>query len=275
MNKGMVSRVVQWVLILLLFSGFPVQESSAQEDSKAAEVANQFLQAVLQGDSPTAFELCSSGLQRGKTPEDFLKSPEISGVFSGMNKWEVLKVAGKGSILTVVLKLMSKRSSEESFSALGMACLRMRDSYRVRDLSSTPWVSSEARYLRYLSDLYTRLDDMDTAEKTIEEAYGMDPKDPKVSAFMGYMLLEKGTDLEEAKNLIQAALDQEPDDPEFMDFLAWYYHKANQRQESVQWFDKAREAFKKIDGYQSSPEYVRFSSHVDKAKASGWKPTQT
>jgi tetratricopeptide (TPR) repeat protein len=264
------------LLCLALSNGLAwVPGSYAQQDDEAAIVVDQFMKTVIQGDSPAAFELCTSGLKRGKTAEDFLSSPEIQKIFSGVREWQIQKVLGRGSIRTVVLKLVNKEGEVESLRALGVACLKMRGSYRVRDFSTTPWAGSEARYLRYLSDLYIRLKDMESAEQAITQAYSLDPKDPKVSAFIGYVYLENEGNLEEAKALIQAAHDQAPDDPEFMDFLGWYYHKANQRQESVQWFDKAREAFKEMESYQTSPEYIRFSNHVNKAKASGWRPTQT
>jgi hypothetical protein len=103
----------------------------------------------------------------------------------------------------------------------------------------------------------------------------LDPEDPKVYAFRGYLWLEKRMKEDEALLLIQKAHGQDPADPEYMDFLGWAHHLANRRKESVEWFDRAREAFQRREGYQSSPEYVRFSSHVDKAKAKGWTPTQT
>jgi len=268
-----------WAGGLLLFCGllagvFGLQSSRAEQGSDAAAVANQFVQAVSQGDSAGSFELCSSGLKRGKTAEDFLKSPEIAPIFAGMKSWETVQVVEKGSMGTVIMKL-NRAEGNEKFRAIGIVLLKVSSGYRVRNFSLTPWVSSEARYLRYLSDLYTRLDNLDLAEKEIEKAYALDSKDPKVSGFLGYIYLEKKAKLEEAMRLIQGAHEQEPNDPEFMDFLGWAYHIANKRQESVQWFDKARETFQKIEGSQSSPEYIRFSSHVDKAKAKGWTPTQT
>lgn len=267
--------VGDFLILALLMGFFGAKEALAQQENTAMAVADRFLQAVVQGDSPGAFELCTSGLRRGKTAEDFLDSPEIAGIFSGTKSWEIIGVLGKGSIKTVVLKLINTEGAKEKFRTLGIASLKMRGSYRIRDFSITPWVTSKARSLRYLSDLYTRLDDIDSAEQTITKAFALDPKDPKVSAFLGYIYLEKGIKLEEAKRLIQSAHEQDPKDPEFMDFMGWAFHKANQRQKSVQWFDRAREAFQKIEGYQSSPEYIRFSTHVHKAKARGWKPTQT
>jgi len=273
-------RIGIWIfggfLVAGILSGFfGTQGSLAQQNNKAATLANQFLEAVVQGDSPSAFRLCTSGVRRGKTAEDFLKSPDIATIFSGTKSWEIIRVLGEGSIRTVVVKLVSMEGEGEKLRNLGIACLKMSGSLRVRDFAVTPWVISEARSLRYLSDLYTRLGDIDSAEQVIRKAYSLDPEDPKVSAFLGYIYLEKGVELEEAKRLIESACLRDPNDPEFMDFLGWAYHKANQRQESVQWFDKAREAFQKIEGYRSSPEYIRFTSHVDKAKASGWRPTQT
>jgi predicted Zn-dependent protease len=116
---------------------------------------------------------------------------------------------------------------------------------------------------------------MDSAGEAIQKAFALDPKDPKVFAFLGYIYLEKGIHQEEANRFIQSAHEQDPNDPEYMDFLGWACHKADQRQKSVQWFEKAREAFQKIEGYESTPEYIRFTTHVDKGKARGWKPTPT
>lgn len=272
-------RTFRWagagLLVLAILMGlFGLQASRAEQGSDPAAVANQFLQAVVQGDSAKAFELSSSGLKRGKTADEFLKSSEISTIFSGTKSWETIQVLEKGSIVSVIVKLMRDEGNEK-IKALGIGCLKMSAGYRVRDFSLTPWVASEARYLRYLSDLYTRMENLDSAEEAINKAYSLDPKDPKVSGYLGYVYLEKKVKLEEAQRLIQAANEQEPNDPEFMDFLGWANHIANKRQESVQWFDRAREAFQKINGYESSPEYIRFSSHVDKAKAKGWTPTQT
>lgn len=261
-------------LLLAVFGVLALPEAWAQAANEAAAVADQFLKAVSQGDSGRAFELCSSGLRRGKTAEDFLKSPEVAPIFSGMKSWETVRVLEKGSAVTVIAKMAGEGGSSK-IRAIGMGCLKMSSGYRIRDFSLTPWVSSEARFLRYLGDLYARLGELDLAEQEIQKAYSLDPKDPKVSAFLGCIYLEKKVKLEEAQQLIQGAHEQDPNDPEFMDYLGWANHIAGKRQESVEWFDKAREAFQKIEGYQASPEYIRFSSHVDKAKAKGWTPTQT
>jgi tetratricopeptide (TPR) repeat protein len=274
MGKGIGIWIFGGFLVLVILCGFFGPGGLAgQQNDEAATLVNQFLQAVVDGDSPSAFELCTSGVRRGKTAAGFLDSPDIVTIFSGVKSWEIIAALGEGSIRTVLVKLTN--TEEKKFRNLGIACLKMGSTYRVRDFSNTPWVGSEARSLRYLSDLYARLDDLDSAEQTIKKAFILDPDDPKVSAFLGYIYLEKGIELEEAKRLIESAYGRDPDDPEFMDFLGWAYHKANQRQQSVQWFDKAREVFQKTEGYRSSPEYIRFTSHVDKAKASGWRPTQT
>jgi tetratricopeptide (TPR) repeat protein len=273
MNMEKKTRIVHGMILLFLLAGFLVLRSPAvQAQDEPAAAADTFLEAVRRGDSPGAYELCSSGVRRGKTAENFLESPEISSIFSGMTSWETIGVSGKGSIKTVLVKLTNAEGAQRM---LGMATLKMRGSYRVRDFSTTPWTTSKARALRYLSDLYARLDDLDAAYETIQKAYAMDPNDPKVSAFLGYIYIEKETKLEEARQLIAAAHEKMPAEPEFMDFMGWYYHKVNNRQESVKWFDMAREAFQKQAGYRTSPEYIRFSNHVSKAKATGWRPTQT
>lgn len=264
-----------FVLLAILLSLTWIQESGAQSSPDAKAVVDQFLQAVSQGDSARAFELSSSGMRRGKTAENFLKSAEITHLFSGMKSWETIQALEKGSTTSVLVKMMREEGNDK-FRAMGIGCLKISGEYRVRDFSITPWVSTEALFLRYLSDLYLRLDDLDTADQIINKAYALDPKDPKVFGFFGYIYLEKKTKMDEAQRLIQAAHEQDPNDPEFMDFLGWANHLANKRQESVQWFDKAREAFEKRgEGHQASAEYIRFASHVDKAKAKGWRPTQT
>ena len=276
MKKGIGIRFVGGLLIFALVTIFwGVQGSFAQSEKAALECSEKFLRAVVKGDSPAAFELCSSGLRRGKTPEGFLQSPEIATVFSGTKSWEIIGVSGKDSIKTVIVKLTNTEGGTNKFRTLGIACLNLGDSYRVRDFSITPWVTSEARSFRNLSDLYARLEDIESADQAIQKAYALDPKDPKIFAFLGYIYLEKGIHQEEANRLIQAAYEQDPNDPEYMDFLGWACHKADQRQKSVEWFDKARETFQKIAGYESTPEYIRFTTHVDKGKAKGWKPTPT
>jgi tetratricopeptide (TPR) repeat protein len=267
------TRIVYGMVFLFVLGGFiGLQAPPTQAQEDPAATVEKFLEAVVQGDSPGAYELCSSGVRRGKTAENFLDSPEITSILGGVKSWETIGVSGKGSIKTVLLKLTN---GDGVHRMMGMACLKMRGSYRIRDFSTTPWVTSEARALRYLSDLYTRLKDLDAAYETIEKAYAVDPNDPKVSAFLGYIYIEKETSLDQARQLIAAAHEKMPAEPEFMDFMGWYYHRANKRQESVQWFDMAREAFQKQEGHRTSPEYIRFSNHVSTAKASGWRPTQT
>jgi len=119
--------------VFLSLRAFPVQ---AQEDPEAA--IDQFLQAVVQGDSPGAYELCSSGVRRGKTAETFLQSPEITSIFGGMKSWETIGVSGERSIKTVLLKLTNGQGEQKM---IGVDCLKMRGSYRVRDFSTTPWVT--------------------------------------------------------------------------------------------------------------------------------------
>ncbi len=266
-------RIVCGMLLIFVLAGFlGLQYPPALAQEEAAATADKFLEAVRQNDSPGAYELCSSGVRRGKTAENFLQSEEIASIFGGLKSWETIGVFGEGSIKTVLLKLTNAEGAQKM---LGIDCLKMRGSYRVRDFSTTPWTTSEARALRYLSDLYARLKNLDAAYGTIEKAYAKDPNDPKVSAFLGYIYVEKEIHMDEARKLIAAAHEKMPTEPEFMDFMGWYYHKVNNRPESVKWFDMAREAFQKQADYRTSPEYIRFSNHVSKAKASGWKPTQT
>ena len=68
-------------LLVAVFWVFAWPGAWAQTANEATAVADQFLKAVSQGDSGRAFELCSSGLRRGKTAEDFIKSPEIAPIF--------------------------------------------------------------------------------------------------------------------------------------------------------------------------------------------------
>jgi tetratricopeptide (TPR) repeat protein len=276
MRKKFCALFLGGLLVMLSGVGFPVGDKAfAQAQDGVATVVEEFLQAVMKGDSAKAFDLCSSGLKRGKKADTFLESPEITDTFSGLKSWEILKVGGKGSIQKVVLNLKGMQGGQEMLSPLLVECLKMRDSYRLRSLSPTPWVSSEAQSFKALSDLYERMGDPDAALEAIEKAYSLAPDDPKISAFLGYVYIEKEVKADEAKKLIEAALEKEPKNPEFMDFMGWYYHKENKREESVFWFDMAREAFKTKEGYQSSEEYIRFTNHSTKAKATGWRPTQT
>jgi len=61
--------------------------------------------------------------------------------------------------------------------------------------------------------LIRRMDSLDVAEQEIQKAYSLDPNDPKVSGFLGYVYLEKKTKLDEAQRLIQAATRRSPTTP--------------------------------------------------------------
>ena len=122
MGKRIGIQIVgEFLILALLNSFFGAQGSYAQQENKAVAVVDRFLKAVAQGDSPSAFELCTSGLRRGKTAEGFLESPEIATIFSGTKSWEIIGVLGEGSIKTVVLKLINTEGGKEKFRTLGVA----------------------------------------------------------------------------------------------------------------------------------------------------------
>ncbi len=63
------------------------------------------------------------------------------------------------------------------------------------------------------------------AEKHLRKAVELNPSNAQALNYLGYILIEKDTDLEEALALIRRALERDPGNGAYLDSLGWAYYK--------------------------------------------------
>ncbi|MBN2451882.1 MAG: tetratricopeptide repeat protein, partial [Lentisphaeria bacterium] len=127
---------------------------------------------------------------------------------------------------------------------LGHLYRRMgRNDRALEQLRAAEQAAVEARDTAFFStDFYlfyaTVAEDMKMPEDAIElarKALALDPEDPAVCNFLGYILADHNRDLGVAEALIAKAVAAEPDNDAFLDSLAWVFYRQGR-------FDAAHEA---------------------------------
>jgi tetratricopeptide (TPR) repeat protein len=89
--------------------------------------------------------------------------------------------------------------------------------------------SEEKLYVYFLrGSLYDRQKLYDEAEAQFRKALAIDPQNPTVLNYLGYMLADRGVRLPEALTLIRKAVDLDPQNYAFLDSLGWVYFKSGQ-----------------------------------------------
>jgi tetratricopeptide (TPR) repeat protein len=87
----------------------------------------------------------------------------------------------------------------------------------------------EKLYVYFLrGSLYDRQKLYDDAEAQFRKALAIDPQNPTVLNYLGYMLADRGVRLPEALTLIRKAVDLDPQNYAFLDSLGWVYFKSGQ-----------------------------------------------
>lgn len=142
-------------------------------------------------------------------------------------------------IATLVALAESNGDQIEVQSALGDA-YRANEQFpeavaaytRAIDLITTPqrihWV---LYYTRGVAN--ERAGQWDAAQADLREALKLYPDQPLVLNYLGYSLLEQGTDYDEALDMIQRAVKGQPDDGYITDSLGWAYYRLGRYQDAV------------------------------------------
>lgn len=87
----------------------------------------------------------------------------------------------------------------------------------------------EKLYIYFLrGTLYDRQKMYDAAEEEFRKALAIDPNNPTVLNYVGYMLADRGVKLPEALVLIRKAVDLDPQNGAYLDSLGWVYFKSGQ-----------------------------------------------
>jgi Flp pilus assembly protein TadD len=79
----------------------------------------------------------------------------------------------------------------------------------------------------------------DQSEAQFRKALAIDPHNPGVLNYLGYMLADQGVKLPEALTLIREAVDLEPQNGAYLDSLGWVYFKSGQYTEAEENLRKA------------------------------------
>jgi len=77
----------------------------------------------------------------------------------------------------------------------------------------------------YLAALYERVKEYKKAEKIVKAMLERNPENPHALNFMGYSILERGSDFDAAYKYIRKAVTLKPNDGYIRDSLGWYYYK--------------------------------------------------
>ena len=106
-------------------------------------------------------------------------------------------------------------------------------------LATKPDEKLEVLYLR--GEFYERQKMYDQAEVQFRKALAIDPHNPGVLNYLGYMLADQGQKLPEALKMIRQAVELEPQNGAYLDSLGWVYFKSGQYPEAEENLRKANE----------------------------------
>jgi tetratricopeptide (TPR) repeat protein len=90
-----------------------------------------------------------------------------------------------------------------------------------------------------LANTHEKLKEFGEAEKYLARLYELNPGDPTVCNFYGYLLAEMRKDLEFAETLIRAALQADPENGYYLDSLGWVYYQKGEYSKAVIELEKA------------------------------------
>jgi Flp pilus assembly protein TadD len=90
-------------------------------------------------------------------------------------------------------------------------------------------------------EFYERQKMYDQAEVEFRKALAIDPHNPGVLNYLGYMMADQGEKLPEALKMIRQAVDLEPQNGAYLDSLGWVYFKSGQYAEAEENLRKANE----------------------------------
>lgn len=91
----------------------------------------------------------------------------------------------------------------------------------------------------YLATASENLKTPEETERHLRTCLKIDPNDPNVLNFLGYLLAEQNHDLDEAANLLQRALLIEPDSGFFLDSLGWVYFRQGDGEKAIEFIKRA------------------------------------
>jgi tetratricopeptide (TPR) repeat protein len=159
---------------------------------------------------------------------------------------------GKGEEGIALAKAQLKSSPEDASEnrevqlALANIYIRLKRyeeaTAQLDQAAATSKGTREKLYVYYLrAEIAEHRKDFDGAEAELRKALALDPDDPTVLNYIGYMNADRGVKLNEALKQIQKAVDLDPQNYAFLDSLGWVYFKLGQYTQATLNLQKAVE----------------------------------
>jgi tetratricopeptide (TPR) repeat protein len=135
------------------------------------------------------------------------------------------------------------RDVEEALATIDIRLKRWSDAKVQLDKAEALITHSDDRlYLYFLrGELADRQKQYDEAETEFNKALAIDPQNPTILNYLGYMNADRGVKLTEALNQIQKAVELDPQNYAFLDSLGWVYFKLGQYPQATTNLQKAVE----------------------------------
>jgi len=83
------------------------------------------------------------------------------------------------------------------------------------------------------------LEDFEQTEKHLKAYLTLDPDDPDILNFLGYLYADNDIHLDEALLLLEQALDQDPNNGYYLDSLGWIYYRMGDAEKAIDLIQKA------------------------------------
>lgn len=129
---------------------------------------------------------------------------------------------------------------------LYLAQKRNGDASRLVDATRAA-VANDPDALYSVAELYTLLDEKQSADQVLQQVIRIDPNNPAANNDLGYSWAEEGTHLPQAEAMIRKSLAAEPDKQAFLDSLGWVLYKRGK-------FIQAKTALEKAIGPAAFPD---------------------
>jgi tetratricopeptide (TPR) repeat protein len=133
--------------------------------------------------------------------------------------------------------------AEERYADIYIRLKRFREASEQIDKADALATKPEKKlYVFFLrGESYDRQKMYDQAEVQFRNALAIDPHNPGVLNYLGYMMADQGEKLPEALKMIRQAVDLEPQNGAYLDSLGWVYFKSGQYAEAEENLRKANE----------------------------------
>lgn len=86
---------------------------------------------------------------------------------------------------------------------------------------------------------YERMGEWAKAERDLQSALSLNPKEPSVLNYLGYSWIDRGQKIDQAKEMIEAAVKARPEDGFIVDSLGWVYYLTGDYAAAVKTLEKA------------------------------------